>query len=303
VAIVVALTDQTQLAARVAQQLNLPLALCPSTKFSDGEVHVALEDPSRFRGQTVVLVQSTCAPVSETTLLVPFLVHELKNAGASRVIGVIPYLGYSRQELSKATGKSGSGWVVAQMLERAGLDELFILELHEPALKDFFTIPVHDMLARDAIAQHIRSIISDLKSVCIVAPDEGAHSMATDIAKPLGASTMVFQKERYAPDKTRLIGSVGHKAASDGMIAIIVDDIIDTGGTAINVCDALKRQGFEKVFGYFVHPVLSGNACEKIEKSGFDTVFVSNSIPVRHTKNIDIVDMSALIAHHVSAVL
>ena len=299
-ALVVALTDQTQLAARVAQQLNLPLTLCPPTKFSDGEVHVALEDPSRFRGQTVVLVQSTCAPVSETTLLVPFLVHELKNAGASRVIGVIPYLGYSRQELSKATGKSGSGWVVAQMLERAGLDELFILELHEPALKDFFTIPVHDMLARDAIAQHIRSTISDLKSICIVAPDEGAQSMAIDIANPLGASTMVFQKERYAQDKTRLLG---HTGASDGTIAIIVDDIIDTGGTAINVCDALKRQGFEKVFGYFVPPVLSGNASEKIEKSGFDTVFVSNSIPVRHTTNIDIVDMSALIAHHVSAVL
>ncbi len=299
-AIVVALTDQTQLAARVAQQLNLPLVLCPPTKFSDGEVHVALEDPSRFRGQTVVLVQSTCAPVSETTLLVPFLVHELKNAGAVRVIGVIPYLGYSRQELSKATGKSGSGWVVAQMLERAGLDELFILELHEPALKDFFTIPVHDMLARDAIAQHIRATVPDLKSVCIVAPDEGAHSMATEIAKPLGASTMVFQKERYAQDKTRLLG---HTGAGDGTIAIIVDDIIDTGGTAINVCDALKRQGFEKVFGYFVHPVLSGNASEKIEKSGFDTVFVSNSIPVRHTTNIDIVDMSALIAHHVSAVL
>jgi ribose-phosphate pyrophosphokinase len=299
VPIVAALTDQTQLAARVAQRLNLPLALCPPVVFSDGEVHVALEDPFCFRGQTVIVVQSTCAPVNETTLLVPFLVHELKNAGAARVIGVIPYMGYSRQELSKATGKSGHAWVIAQMLERAGLDEIFILELHEPAFKDFFSIPVHDILLRDYIAQHIRNTISD-QSLCIVAPDDGAESMATEIAKPLGVSTMVFQKERYASDKTRVIG---HSGVSDGKVAIIVDDIIDTGGTAINVCDVLKREGFEKVFGYFVHPVLSGNACEKIQKSGFDTVFVSNSIPVRHTKNIDIFDVSEVIAHHVSAVL
>lgn len=298
-AIVVALSDQTGLAAKVAHELGHSLAICPPTIFSDGEVYVALEDPSRFGNQTVVVVQSTCAPVNQTTLLVPFLVHELKNAGAKRVIGVIPYMGYSRQELSKQTGKSGSAWVIAQMFERAGLDELFILELHEPALKNFFSIPVHDMLLRDEISQHIRKTIP-LEQLCIVAPDEGAEDMATAIAKPLGADTMIFQKERYAPDKTRLLG---HDGMSNSKIAIIVDDIIDTGGTAISVCNALKQQGFEKVFGYFVHPVLSGNACEKIEKSRFDTIFVSNSIPVQHTKDIDIFDVSKVIARHISAVL
>ena len=299
-AVVIALGNATQLAASIAQQLHLELALATCVTFSDGELNVKLEDASRFANEAVIVVHSTCAPVNDNVLSTAFLAHELKNAGARKVIGVLPYFGYGRQEKSRTTGKPGSAQLVAQLMENAGYDALYALELHEPIVQTFVAIPFENVLLRECIAQHIKQTFEDLSELCIIAPDEGARNMADQIAKPLGLSTIVFQKERYASNKTRVIGQTGVCA---GKVAIIVDDIIDTGGTAINVCSALKEGGFEKVIGYFVHPVLSGNACERLEESGFDKVFVSNSMPVAHTGKVSEFDVSEVIARQLKDIL
>ncbi len=208
---------------------------------------------------------------------VAFCAHELKNAGAKKVVAVMPYFGYSRQECSDISGKPGSAQVIAKMLQEAGIDELVAVELHDEKLVDLFSIPVHNLSVDKIIAKHIKEQRMILDSVCLVAPDQGAAAYVEAIAKQVGMGTLTFSKERFAVDQTRVTGIVG---VCEGSIGIIIDDIIATGGTALNVCNALPDSGYKTIYGYFVHPVLAGNAVERIADSCFDTVFVGNTLPL-----------------------
>ncbi len=294
---VITLDERTKLAHSIAEQFNVPCCVAQVEQFADSEIRVSLAYPEQFAGKTVLFVQSTSMPVQQNVLAVAFLAHELKNAGAQKVIGIIPYFGFSRQEASDILGKPGQAQVVALLFEAAGIDAMIMAELHTDQVESFFSIPIINVRLIDVIAQHIKSNFETLEGMCLVAPDEGARDWVESIAKKLGVGSFTFTKKRYAKDATRIVGKKGECI---GTTAIIIDDIIATGGTAFQACDELLTFGFQKVYGYFVHPVLAGDARAKVEKSAFEKVFVSNSIPLGQSAGgkLDIFDITnALVSH------
>ncbi len=208
----------------------------------------------------------------------------------------MPYFGYGRQEKSDIKGKPGPAQVIAHLYQGAGIDYVMMVELHTPIIQTFFVIPSYNITVNNLIAQHIHHTFGKDASVCLVAPDKGAEERVADIAQHVGCGFTVFKKERYAIDKTRIIGQTN---ACNAMHAIIIDDIIDTGGTAIDAADKLLQQGFSTVSGYFVHGVFSGNALEHINASAFNKVFVSNTIEHKQLdayKKVEVFDVSNQIA-------
>lgn len=270
--------EKTILVDRIAQELNVDPILPQRTVFADGELNVTLQDSGAIDGKTVLLVHSTGTPVNENILSVAFLAQELKNAGAKKVIAVVPYFGYARQERSKIAGKHGHAQIVAQLFEQSGIDELFAVELHDEKILEFFSIPVHNISVSPVMVLDIEQRLSHRgSSFCLVAPDEGAREFVDAIAHCLNVPSMVFIKERYAADRTRIIGNDG---TCSGSTAIIIDDILATGGTAVQVCDAVHAMGFKEVVGYFTHPVFAGNAAQKIKGSHFTKIVVGNTLPL-----------------------
>jgi ribose-phosphate pyrophosphokinase len=269
--------QSTVLAQKIADSFYKPLHQAKFITFADGEINVTLENPVLFHGKIVTIIQSTGNPTNDFLLGTAFLAQELKNAGASTVIAVLPYFGYSRQERSSIAGKPGHAKVVAQLLQDAGIDELITVQLHDASIIDFFSIPVHDLSAASTIAMHIQKQQKTLKDICLVAPDKGAHEYVESIARRIGVHSLLFLKERFAKDKTRIVGIAGD---CHGATAVIIDDIIATGGTAIQVAHELAERGYTNIEGYFVHPVFAGDAVARIETSDFDRLYVSNTLPL-----------------------
>ncbi len=296
-AILVALEDQSGLAEHVARRLGCPLHFAKVSEYPDTEFRVSLQDPDQFAGSKALILQSTYAPVNDHVMMVSFLAHELKNAQAKEVVAVIPYFGYSRQEESDIKGKPGQVEVIAKLLESAGVDALITVELHEPFIADFFSIPVYNISLIEVLADHINRRFSSIKQdICLISPDKGAQDFVYGISQLLQVGTIVFTKERFGPSQTRLVGKTGDCV---GTTAIIIDDIISTGGTAIGVAQELMSMGYNNVYGYFVHPVLSGEALYRLAQSPFNEMYVSNTIPVFKSHEgiqIEVFDISDRIA-------
>lgn len=264
--------------------------------FADTEFRIVFGNGELFAGKNIIIIQSTNAPVIERICSIAFLAHELRNAGALSVIACIPYFGYARQEKSIIQTKAGPALVIAQLLQSTGIKALVSVELHAPVIPSFFSIPFHNVNLIDFIARHIKDNTIDVTSLCLVAPDARAHDYVCAIAKRLGVDVLLFTKERYAVNKTRIIGCSGNYKGNS--TAIVIDDIIDTGNTALDIEQKLRTMGFNTIIGYFIHPVFSENAFERIESSGFTKVFVSNTIgiPEQYKSNkIVSFDISTLI--------
>ncbi|HRN78463.1 MAG TPA: ribose-phosphate diphosphokinase [Candidatus Dependentiae bacterium] len=288
------------LAGCIADAMNKMLHEAIVKKFADGEMSVTVDNPTYWIGNKAVIIQSTNNPVHEHIMQVAFLAQELKHAGATQVIAVIPYFGYARHDASTIFGKPGHAQVLARLLEEAGVDELITVELHKSSIKNFFSIPVRNIQLTDFIAHYIAESIDLSAGACLLAPDEGARERVQTIAYKLVLDCVVLHKERYEPNKTRVIGMEGGDCADKAII--VVDDIIDTGGTAIKACAKIKEHGAREVYGLFVHPVLSGDACERIEASLFKKIFVSNTIELSaHTLNTKIhtFDITSLIVQEI----
>ena len=268
--------ENTDLARKIAHRLGKELRIATLRQFADGELNVRLNDYQAYAGKTAVIIQSTGDRVNEYTLGLAFLAQTLKQAGAKKIIAVTPYFGYSRQDRGIA-GKPGHAQVIAQLFESAGVDELIVVELHAKEVMRFFTIPVTDVSVNDTVADHIKKQFPALDSVCLVAPDQGAHEQVKDIAKTIKVGTISCSKERFATDQTRLLDCV---IDCDGVVGVVVDDIVSTGGTASNVTRRLSEQGYQDFFGYFVHPVLADDAVERMRAAGMNAIFVSNSLPL-----------------------
>ena len=154
------------------------------------------------------------------------------------------------------------------------------MELHAPDVMRFFTIPVTNISVKDTIVAHIKKQFSSLDTVCLVAPDKGAHDYVKDIAKQLKVGTILCSKERFAEDQTRVLDCV---IDCEGAVCVVVDDIVSTAGTAVNVTRVLSEREYRDIFCYFVHPVLAGNAVERMREIGINAIFVSNSLPLSST--------------------
>lgn len=290
------LNSSYDLAHQIAYQLDMPTVRADAQRFADGEVNMVLDTPTLIADKKMVIVAGTHPPVHEHLMDLVFSARTLNQAGINDLTVVIPYFGYSRQDKGFLPGHRGPAEVVVNMLESAGITRCICLDLHSELIMDYFSISVHNVRADSVIAQHIKSTFDDLSDVCIVAPDCGALDRALVVAEELGVEVVMFEKNRCGVNRTMVVRMEG---ACEGKTAIIIDDIVDTGGTAIQTADRLKARGAEKVYGYFVHPVLSGNAAQRLQESSFDGVFVSNSIPLPEEKNVEkinVFDVSSLLA-------
>ena len=269
-----------QLAANIAGKLGVDLGPRKLHTFSNGEVYCRFDES--IRGADVFLVQSTCGNADEnmtandSLMELLFMIDAAVGASAHRVIAVVPWFGYSRQDKKSAPREPISARLVARMIEAAGADRVLTMDLHAGQVQGFFAKPVDHMTARFILAQHFQD--RGLDNLVVVAPDVGRAKLAQKFAENVGADLAVMIKDRPAQQVAEIGYVIGDVR---GKNAIIVDDIIDTAGTLSAATTTLREQGVERVFAAATHGVFSGAAFENIAAAQLEQVVVTDTIPLR----------------------
>jgi ribose-phosphate pyrophosphokinase len=285
-------SSNPRLAEAIAQHLDCPLTPTVNKPFSDGEIRVEIDD--NVRGRDVFVVQSTCRPVNYNLIELCLMLDALKRASAKRITAVVPYYGYARQDRKVVPRVPISAKMVADFLSVAGADRLLTVDLHSGQIQGFFDIPVDNLYASKAMLGYLRSFDEDK---VIVSPDAGGTERARAYAKRLNAGLAIVDKRRDAPNKAEAMNIIGDV---QGKCAIVVDDMIDTGGTMVAAGEALYERGAKQVLSCVTHPVLSGPAVERIANSKFSRVIVADTIPLQpeaqNCSNIEVISVSGLFA-------
>jgi len=282
------------LAAAIAKRLGVPLSRMLLSRFSDGEVRVKIEESQR--GMDVFVVQSTCSPVNEHVMELLIILDALRRASARRITCVIPYYGYSRQDKKVKPREPVTARLVADLIQLAGANRILALDLHAEQIQGFFSIPVDHLYARPLIAQHLMQQGIHDKDVVVVSPDVGGVARATALAEALDAQLAIIAKRRPEPNKADVQTVIGDVR---GRICVMVDDMIDTGGSIAAGAEALKRMGAERVIACCTHPVLSGQAIDRIELSPLEQLIVTDTIALpeeRRSPKITILSVAPLLA-------
>ena len=263
-----------ELANEIAKCLYTNLADATVDKFSDGEVHVQINEC--VRGCDTFISQSTCAPTNDNLMELLVMVDALRRASAGRITAVIPYFGYARQDRRVRSARVPiTAKVVADLLSSVGVDRVLTVDLHAEQIQGFFDVPVDNCYSSKLFVEDIKNL--NLENPCIVSPDMGGVVRARAISKLLNdAPIAIIDKRRPRPNVSEVMNLIGEVKDKE---CIIVDDMIDTGGTLCKAAAALKERGAKKVIAYGTHPVLSGAAYENIKNSVIDTIVVTNTIP------------------------
>jgi ribose-phosphate pyrophosphokinase len=257
--------------------LGIPLGRAHLARFSDGEVWFQIQD--NVRGADVFVVQPTGPPVNENIMELLVMLDAFKRSSASRVTAVVPYYGYARQDRKDRPRVPISAKLVADLLSTAGTDRVLTMDLHATQIQGFFDIPVDHLFAAPVIMDHVSRL--KLPKLTVVSPDAGGVERARAYAKRLEASLAIVDKRRESPNVAEVHHVVGEV---EGRTALIVDDIVDTGGTLAKVAHAIKAAGAREVLASCSHAVLSGRALEKIEESPLSKLIVTDSIPLPEDK-------------------
>ncbi len=261
------------LAGEICYELGCPLAAANVKQFSDGEVHLHIQE--NVRGADVFVVQPTCTPVDRHIMELLLMMDALKRASAERITAVLPYYGYARQDRKDRPRMPISARLVASLIERAGADRVLALDLHAAQIQGFFDGPVDHLFALPVMIDYFSEMGGD--SVTVVSPDAGGVERARAFAKRLGSPLAIIDKRRTEVNVAEVMHIIGDVAGQD---CLIVDDLIDTAGTLVKACEALLKQGARSVRACATHAVLSGPAVERIEASDIKEVIVTNSIPL-----------------------
>jgi ribose-phosphate pyrophosphokinase len=262
-----------ELGEAIARSLKMPLGRAYLARFSDGEVWFQIQD--NVRGADVFVVQPTAPPVNENLMELLVMLDAFKRSSASRITAVIPYYGYARQDRKDKPRVPISAKLVADLLSTAGTDRILTMDLHASQIQGYFDVPVDHLFAAPVIIEHVLKL--ELPDLTVVSPDAGGVERARAYAKRLDASLAIVDKRRDSPNVAEVHNVIGDVA---GRTALIVDDIVDTGGTLAKVAEAIKAAGAREVLASSSHAVLSGKAVEKIEKSPLSKLIVTNSIPL-----------------------
>jgi ribose-phosphate pyrophosphokinase len=265
------------LAAEIAKELGKKLGEIMVTRFSEGEVRVKIED--NVRGKDVFIVQPTCPPVNENLMELLIMLDAFKRASAGRITAVIPYYGYARQDRKDQPRVPISAKLVANLLTVAGADRILTMDLHAGQIQGFFDIPLDHLFAVNVFVDYIEKL--KLKKFVIVSPDVGGIKTARAYAKRLGAGLAIVDKRRISPEKAEAMNILGEVEGCD---AILVDDLIATGGSLLEAAAFLKKAGVKKIYAGIVHGVLSGDAVKNIEKSAIEELIITNTIPLADEK-------------------
>ena len=275
------------LAQKISSALGEPLGLCEFKTFKDGEIWVKFKE--NIRGRDVFIVQSTQAP-AENILEILIMLDAAKRASAKRVTAVIPYYGYARQDRKDQPRVSISSKLFADLLTAAGASRIMTMDLHAPQIQGFFNIPVDHLYSSGEILQLYKD--RHIPNLAVAAPDVGRISMARSFARRLGADLIVIDKERVEQNVSEVINVIGQV---EGKNVLIVDDMIDTGGTFSNAVRALKKKGALDIYGACTHALLSGDCLTKLEDSGLKKLTVTDTIPTRpDIMNSDLIEIRSV---------
>lgn len=261
------------LAEEICRHLRVPLGNALVSTFKNGETRIKIEE--HVRGADVFVIQPTSNPSDHHIMELLIMIDALRRASAARITAVIPYYAYAKQEKKTSGREPITAKLVANLIVTAGADRVVALDLHAPAIQGFFDVPVDSLTAIPILADYLD--MQDPRNVVVVSPDSGGVSRAEAFRSRVGAGLAIIAKQRPEPDVAEMLEMVGDV---EGKTAIIVDDMISTGGTLVEAADLLMQRGAASVQAYAVHPVLAGNAVELIRESNLERVVVTNSIPV-----------------------
>ncbi len=260
------------LANEICSRLGVQPGHVSLYSFSDGENYVQIDE--NVRGADVFVIQPTCPPVNDSLMELLIMLDAFKRSSASRVTAVLPYYGYARQDRKDKPRVPITSKLVADLITAAGADRVLTVDLHAPQIQGFFNIPVDHLFAAPVIVGHLKKM--GLEDLTIVSPDAGGVERARAYAKRLGATLAIIDKRRVAANQTEVMNIIGDV---DGRNVLIVDDIIDTGGTLIHSVQALEAHGAKSIFASCTHAVLSGPAVTRINGSNLTKVIATNSMP------------------------
>lgn len=270
------------LAEEIAERIGLPVGKATVGKFSDGETSINIGEV--VRGSDVFIIQSTCDPVNDNLVELLIMIDAMKRASAGRITAVIPYYGYARQDRKARARDPISAKLVANLITVAGADRILTMDLHAPQLQGFFDIPVDHLHGGPILAEHFKAKFQSLDDVVVVAPDVGGVTRARKFAEVLEVPLAIIDKRRPKANISEIMNIIGDV---ENKRVILIDDIIDTGGTIVNAANALREIGAKEVYACCTHGVLSGPAIERIQASQLEKLVMLNTIPLPEEKRID----------------
>ena len=280
------------LAETVASYLETPLTKATVRRFADMEIFVEIEE--NVRGQDVFVLQSTSFPANDHLMELLILTDALRRSSARRITAVIPYFGYARQDRKPGPRTPISAKLVANLITRAGADRVMTVDLHAGQIQGFFDIPVDNLYASPVMVRDVKERF-ELGKITVVSPDVGGVVRARGLAKRIDAPLAIIDKRRERPNESEVMNVIGDV---EGRTCILIDDIVDSGGTLVNAADALLEKGATAVYAYITHGVLSGGAVARVTASKLKELVITDTIQpteaVRVARNIRVLSIATL---------
>jgi len=297
---IISCTNNRDLSKEIAKKLNKKLVDTKIIRFADGEVYVEINE--NMRGQDVFVIQSTCTPVNDSIMELLICIDALRRASAKSITAVLPYFAYARQDRKVSPRSPISAKLFANLLMGSGASRVLTMDLHANQIQGFFDIPVDNLFAAPTFVQHVKKNIKSKHLVC-VAPDVGGVERARAIAKRLSADLAIIDKRRSGPGTSEVMNVIGDVR---NKICVIIDDLVDSGGTIVNAASALKKKGARDVYAYVVHGVLTGQAIKKINNSKIKKFVISNSIlnskKIKKSKKFQVISVGTLFAEAIKRI-
>src|SRR6266446_4197944 len=260
------------LAEAIADYLETPLTRAVVRRFADMEIFVEIQE--NVRGSDVFVIQSSSFPANDHLMELLIIIDALRRASARRITAVVPYFGYARQDRKTGSRTPISAKLVANMITHAGADRVLTVDLHAGQIQGFFDIPTDNLYAAPVMVRDIRERF-ELSKVMVVSPDVGGVVRARGLAKRINAPLAIIDKRRERAGESEVMNVIGDVA---GYTCVLVDDIVDSGGTLVNAADALLEKGATEVYAYITHGVLSGGAAARITASKLKELVITDSI-------------------------
>ena len=295
-------TASKQLSKAICKNLHINLGNLEIRRFSDGEIFVEIDES--VRGSNVYVIQSTSEPVNENLMELFIIIDALKRAAANEITAVIPYFGYSRQDRKVSDRSPITARLISDLLITAGIKKVITMDLHAGQIQGFFDIPVDHLYARPIAIKYIKKKFKK-ENFTIGSPDAGGMERARVFAKQLKDSSLIMtDKRRPAPNMAQITKVIGEV---QGRNVILIDDMIDTGGTAVKAAEAIIKSGAKSVSMFCTHGVLSGDAVKNIENSHIDELIITDTInnqeKLKGSKKIKVLTVSDLIAEAIKRIV
>ena len=288
------------LSDKISKHLKNKIVNSSIRKFSDGEIYIEINE--NIRGNSIFIIQSVSSPANDNLMELLLCIDALKRSSAKNITAVIPYFGYARQDRKVVPRTSISAKLVSNLITNAGADRIVTVDLHSGQIQGFFDIPVDNLFATPIFFRHIKKKIKNNNIIC-VAPDVGGVERARALGRKLDVGLAIVDKRRSAPGKSQVMNVIGNVKDKT---CIMVDDIIDSGGTIVNAANVLKKKGAKEVHVYATHGVLSGDAIKKIKKSKIKKCVITDTIDssdkLKKVRNIEVLSISNLLAEAIKRI-